>query len=53
LQGIARLQNATGEAASVLQEIMSDKESPRVESAQARKDYKSRDKIEATENSLG
>jgi len=28
-QGIARLQNATGEAVSVLQEIMSDKEAPR------------------------
>ncbi|MFP5260889.1 MAG: transposase family protein [Blastocatellia bacterium] len=28
-QGIARLQNATGEAVTVLQEIMSDKESPR------------------------
>jgi uncharacterized protein (UPF0147 family) len=28
-QGIARLQNATGEAVSVLQEVMSDKEAPR------------------------
>jgi len=28
-QGIARLQNATGEAVSVLQEVMNDKEAPR------------------------
>jgi hypothetical protein len=41
-QGIARLQNATGEAVSVLQEVMSDKEalsSVRVTAAKAIIEY--------------